>query len=161
MRSSRPAVAEGTAQPVLSLNCPVWLTPHIVLPSILEPNAVSRDRSDPASASGGNARGTLEEQACDSYAGCPEEDVGERRPTGTGDLWKAALRVATLPEGTSRGEGRTYSIPGGRSAPSDRESRTPMGRPGMRTICVLLIAACVPIWQGIGNMGRAHSTGIR
>jgi hypothetical protein len=86
MWTSRPAVAEGTAEPVLFPNCPVWLTPHLVLPSILEPNAVSRDRSDPASAYGGNARGTLEEQACDSYAGCPEDDVGERRPTGTGGL---------------------------------------------------------------------------
>lgn len=96
MRISRRAVAEGTAEPILSPDCPVWLTPHLVMPSILEPNAVSRDHSDPASACGGNARGTLEEQACDSYAGYPENDVGEQTDRNR-RLLGAALRVATLP----------------------------------------------------------------
>lgn len=45
MRLSRPAVAKGTAEPFPFPDCPVWLAPHLVMPSILEPNAVSRDRS--------------------------------------------------------------------------------------------------------------------
>lgn len=48
----------------------------------------------------------------------------------------------------------------GRPAPSVSERRTPSERPGIRTICLPLIAACVPIWQG-SRHDRVRCVGAR
>lgn len=132
------------------------LTRHRVLLSIPRPNRASRDRGRSGSrhmaAGPGDMRATSERDH--PAAGARKQRRRQRYPArGT---CSAGLDHAPT-EGPNHDRRRASGKE--RPTPSDRVSRTSSERPGMRTICLLLIAACVPIWQGSCPNGVAEVGG--